>query len=172
MRGSAAALALLLTVAGCRCTAMAADPAARAAEDASTPDANLFVYRDAARPTACAAELYLDGKLFASLPQHSYTSLAVRPGQHQLEFRWSSELAGPRRRHRSAPDRRPPASAYFALTGDAQLSRDPLEPRLRHQPPRNHHTHTRGSRRGRAGGGGVLPLHAGLRAVLSGPQSG
>ena len=125
MRRSAAALALLLT-AGLAGTAMAADPAARAPEETSAPDANLFVYRDTASPAACAAQLYLDGKLFAALPQHSYTSLTVRPGQHELRFRWASNCG-----HGDVTDQLQIADRrlyYFALTGDAQVRRDPLSP--------------------------------------------
>jgi hypothetical protein len=114
---SRTALALLL--------AAGAGGAARAAEPAfSAPDANLFVYRDAARPEGCAAELYLDGKPFAALPQHAYTSLAVRPGAHALEFRWPSACGhGDVTDQIEVEDRR---LYYFALSGDAVESRDPL----------------------------------------------
>ena len=94
------------------------------AAPASAPDANLFVFRDKANPAACAAELFLDGKQFAALPQHSYTSLAVRPGIHQLEFRWAPACG-----HGDVTDQVEVADRrlyYFALSGEAQLTRDPL----------------------------------------------
>ena len=120
MRGLAAGLALLLALAagGVRAAEPAAEPAV------SAPDANLFVYRDAARPAACTAELYLDGRRFAALPQHAYTSLAVRPGPHDLEFRWPSSCG-----HGDVTDRIEVEARrlyYFALAGDAQVSSDPL----------------------------------------------
>lgn len=111
----AAVLALTLT---------AVASAAAAADPVSAPDANLFVYRDAARPAACSAELYLDGKQFASLPQHAYTSLTVRPGAHELEFRWPSTCG-----HGDVTDRivvEERRLYYFALAGDASLTADPL----------------------------------------------
>ena len=134
MSGRAAALTLLLA-AGMAGTALAADPAAavqdRGAQDSSAPegsapDANLFVYRDTASPAACAAQLYLDGKEFAALPQHSYTSLTVRPGLHELEFRWAPACG-----HGDVTDQLEIADRrlyYFALTGDAHVSRDLLTP--------------------------------------------
>jgi hypothetical protein len=119
MRRLAGGLALLLAAGG----AAFAEPPAGAA-DASAPDANLFVYRDAAQPAACEAELYLDRKPFASLPQHAYTSLTVRPGAHQLEFRWSPACGhGDVTDQIEVEDRR---LYYFALTGDARVTRDPL----------------------------------------------
>jgi hypothetical protein len=122
MRRLAAGAALLLAAA-LAAPALADDPASGAPE-ASAPDANLFVYRDAARPAGCAAELLLDGKPFAALPQHSYTSIAVRPGFHDLEFRWPSSCG-----HGDVTDQLEIADRrlyYFALTGDAQLTRDAL----------------------------------------------
>ena len=130
MRRLAGALALLLAAGGGG-AAWAGDPAAGApdasAPDSSAPDANLFVYRDVARPAACAADLYLDGRQFAALPQHSYTSLAVRPGLHQLEFRWASACGhGDVTDQIEVEDRR---LYYFALdrrrAGDAAVSRAP-----------------------------------------------
>jgi hypothetical protein len=124
MRGLAAGLALLLA-AGLPGAALAAEPAAGAAAS-SAPDANLFVYRDTASPAACAAELYLDGKEFAALPQHSYTSLAVRPGMHELEFRWASACGhGDVTDQVEIEDRR---LYYFALTGDTRVTHDLLSP--------------------------------------------
>ena len=118
VRGLAVGVALLLA-AGVGGSALAADP-----QDESAPDANLFVYRDAAQPAACAAELLLDGKSFAALPQHSYTSLTVRPGIHQLEFRWAPACGrGDVTDQIEVADRR---LYYFALTGDAAVTRDPL----------------------------------------------
>jgi hypothetical protein len=122
MRGVAGVLALLLALAGGG--GQAAEAAEPAAEPVSAPDANLFVYRDAARPAACAAELYLDGKEFAALPQHAYTSLTVRPGPHDLEFRWPAACG-----HGDVSDRIEVEARrlyYFALAGDAQLTADPL----------------------------------------------
>jgi hypothetical protein len=121
----AATLALLLALAGggAQAAEAAGEPAA-GPPDVSAPDANLFVYRDAARPTACAAELYLDGKEFAALPQHAYTSLAVPPGPHDLEFRWPAACG-----HGDVTDRIEVEARrlyYFALAGDAQLTADPL----------------------------------------------
>jgi len=84
------------------------------------PDANLFVYRDAAKPAACAAELYLDGRRFAALAQHSYTSLFVRPGVHHLEFRWASGCGhGDVTDEVEIADRR---LYYFAVIGDTQVT--------------------------------------------------
>ena len=106
----------------------------------------------------------LDGKLFASLPQHSYTSIAVRPGHARPGVPLGDGCG-----HGDVTDQLQIADRrlyYFALTGDAQLTRDPLG-RLRHQPPRNHHPHPGRPGRGRAGGGGLLPLREGERAVLS-----
>jgi hypothetical protein len=125
MRGGGPAALALLLAAGLAGTAVAADPAPRAA-DASAPDANLFVYRDTARPAACAAELYLDGKQFAALPQHSYTSLTVRPGVHELEFRWATTCGHGDVTDQIEIDNR--RLYYFALTGDTQLTHDPLTP--------------------------------------------
>jgi len=122
MSGAAAGVALLLAAALAG-PALAGDPAGDAAAT-SAPDANLFIYRDAARPAACAAQLLLDGKPFADLPQHTYTSIAVRPGFHDLEFRWPSSCGhGDVTDQLQIEDRR---LYYFALTGDAQLTRDAL----------------------------------------------
>jgi hypothetical protein len=90
----------------------------------SSPDANLFVYRDLVKPADCAAQLYLDGRQFAALPQHAYTSLTVRPGAHELEFRWPSTCGhGDVTNRIEIEDRR---LYYFALAGDAAQSADPL----------------------------------------------
>lgn len=98
----------------------AAGGAALAAEPASAPDANLFVYRDAAKPADCAAELLLDGRKFAALPQHSYTSLAVRPGVHQLELRWKDGCGhGEVTNQLEVGERR---LYYFAVEGDARVT--------------------------------------------------
>jgi hypothetical protein len=120
MRALASGLAVLVVVATAAWTtaARAADPAV------SAPDANLFVYRDAARPAACAAQLLLDGKVFAALPQHAYTSLTVRPGAHELEFRWPATCG-----HGDVTDRIEVEERrlyYFALAGDAELTADPM----------------------------------------------
>jgi len=116
MSARAAGLALMLAMGG---------GGAWAAEPASAPDANLFVYRDAVSPAACAAELLLDGREFASLPQHSYTSLTVRPGVHRLEFRWASGCGhGDVTDEIDVQDRR---LYYFALGGDARVTHDPLD---------------------------------------------
>jgi hypothetical protein len=124
MRRLAAAGALLLA-AGLAGAALAGEPAAGATE-ASAPDANLFVYRDTASPAACEAELYLDGRQFAALPQHSYTSLAVGPGIHELEFRWASACGhGDVTDQLTIADRR---LYYFALTGDTHVTHDLLSP--------------------------------------------
>ena len=118
VKALAAGVALLLAAAGGG-RACAADPV-------SAPDANLFVYRDAARPAGCSAELLLDGKQFAALPQHAYTSLTVRPGLHELEFRWPPTCGhGDVTDQVEVEDRR---LYYFALTGDAQLTADPIGP--------------------------------------------
>ena len=112
------AAATLLLAIGAAGAARAGDPADSASE------ANLFVYRDAARPAACAARLYLDGREFAALPQHAYTSLAVRPGIHQLEFRWASGCGhGDVTDQITIEDRR---LYYFALAGDAVTTREAL----------------------------------------------
>jgi len=122
MRVGAAGGALLLAAA-LGGPALAGD-AAPGAPEGSAPDANLFVYRDAALPATCSAELLLDGKRFASLPQHSYTSIAVRPGMHDLEFRWANSCGhGDVTDQLQIEDRR---LYYFALTGDARLTRDAL----------------------------------------------
>ncbi|HWF77150.1 MAG TPA: hypothetical protein VN694_08230 [Caulobacteraceae bacterium] len=118
----------LLAGAAAGASAMGARPAWAqepvSAADSSSPDANLFVYRDAARPAGCAAQLYLDGKQFAALPQHAYTSLTVRPGAHELEFRWPSACGhGDVTNRIEIEDRR---LYYFALAGDAALTADPL----------------------------------------------
>lgn len=118
--GAAAGAALLIAaIAGPALAADAADAA-----QASAPDANLFVYRDGARPADCAAQLLLDGKWFASLPQHSYTSITVRPGIHDLEFRWAPTCGhGDVTDQIDVEDRR---LYYFELTGDTRLTRDAL----------------------------------------------
>jgi hypothetical protein len=122
MQGLAAGVALLLA-ASLGAPALA-DDATAGAPETSAPDANLFVYRDTARPAGCAAVLLLDGKPFASLPQRSYTSIAVRPGMHDLEFRWANGCGhGDVTDQLEIHDRR---LYYFALTGDAQLTRDAL----------------------------------------------
>ncbi len=122
MRTLAASAALLLA-AGLAGVALADAPAPQS-PDGSAPDANLFVYRDAASPAGCAAELLLDGKPFAALPQHSYTSIAVRPGIHDLEFRWAAGCGhGDVTDQLDIQDRR---LYYFELTGDARLTRDGL----------------------------------------------
>lgn len=113
MKRAAGVLSLLLA-------ASAAAPALAAEPAASAPDANLFVYRDAARPAGCAAELYLDGKRFAALAQHSYTSLAAPPGVHQLEVRWAQGCG-----HGDVTDQldvTPRRLYYFAVAGDAQVT--------------------------------------------------
>jgi hypothetical protein len=92
--------------------------------ETGSPDANLFVYRDAARPADCAAQLYLDGKQFAALPQHAYTSLAVRPGAHELEFRWPSACGHGDVTNRVEIEER--RLYYFALAGEAATTADPL----------------------------------------------
>jgi hypothetical protein len=122
MRGLAAGVALVLAAALAG-PALADDASAGAAEGGA-PDANLFVYRDMAKPAACAAELRLDGKPFAVLPQHSYTSIAVRPGIHDLEFRWAASCG-----HGDVTDQldiRDRRLYYFALTGDTRLTHDTL----------------------------------------------
>jgi hypothetical protein len=122
MRVGAAGAALLLAAA--LAGPALADDAAGGAAETSAPDANLFVYRDTASPAACAAVLLLDGKPFATLAQHSYTSIAVQPGIHDLEFRWASGCG-----HGDVTDQLEIADRrlyYFALTGDAQLTRDAL----------------------------------------------
>ena len=117
MRGWRTA-ALAVVVAGLASAARAADPVS------SAPDDNLFVYRDSAQPAACAAELLLDGKPFARLAQHSYTSLRVGPGIHQLQFRWPADCGhGDVTNQLQVEERR---LYYYALTGDAHLIRDPL----------------------------------------------
>jgi hypothetical protein len=113
-----------LAAAGVALVLAAAGGGAWAGDPVSAPDANLFVYRDAARPAGCAAELLLDGKQFAALPQHAYTSLTVRPGPHALEFRWPSSCGhGDVTDQIEVEDRR---LYYFALAGDAAMSADPL----------------------------------------------
>jgi hypothetical protein len=122
MRPLAAGVALLL--AASLAAAARADAPAASAPATSAPDANLFVYRDQASPAACVAELLLDGKPFAALPQHAYTSLAVRPGVHQLEFRWARACGhGDVTDQVEIEDRR---LYYFALAGEARITRDPL----------------------------------------------
>jgi hypothetical protein len=122
MRRLAAGVALLLAAA--LAAPALADDAAAGGPESSAPDANLFVYRDTAKPAACAAVLLLDGKPFARLPKHSYTSIAVRPGFHELEFRWANGCG-----HGDVTDQLEIADRrlyYFALTGDAELTRDAL----------------------------------------------
>jgi hypothetical protein len=122
MRLTGAVVVVALLAAGLAGGAAAGDEATSGPESAS--DANLFVYRDAANPSDCAAELLLDGRAFARLPQHSYTSLAVRPGAHTLEFRWATDCG-----HGDVTDQfeiDPGRLYYFTLTGDAHLTRDAL----------------------------------------------
>jgi hypothetical protein len=119
----AGVLALLLAAA-IAAPAVAGDSATSPPEEGSAPDANLFVYRDAANPAACAAWLYLDGRRFADLPQHSYTSISVRPGFHDVAVRWATGCGhGEVVDQVNVQDRR---LYYFALTGDARLTREPL----------------------------------------------
>jgi hypothetical protein len=109
--------ALAVLVAGLASAASAAEP------DASTLDANLFVYRDSAQPAGCAAELLLDGKPFARLAQHRYTSLRVGPGIHQLQFRWPADCGhGDVTNQLKVEERR---LYYYALAGDMQVTRFP-----------------------------------------------
>jgi hypothetical protein len=117
VRAAAVALAVLAAASGG--TAFAA-PSPSPSDSISDPDANLFVYRDAAQPAGCLAELFLDGRRFAVLAQHSYTSLAVRPGIHQLQFRWAADCGhGDVTNQVEVEDRR---LYYFALAGDTKVT--------------------------------------------------
>jgi len=124
MRPRAGALALLLAA------GLAAGPATAGASEqaASAPDANLFVYRDSARPAGCAAELLLDGKRFAALAQHSYTSLKAPPGVHQLQLRWAAGCGHGEVTNQL--DVAPRRLYYFAVGGGAQTTL--LAPGLAH----------------------------------------
>jgi hypothetical protein len=57
-------------------------------EKAVPTNANLFIYRAYAQPTAWGTSVKVDGKSIISLPNRSYTAISVPPGSHIIKLSW------------------------------------------------------------------------------------
>jgi hypothetical protein len=59
-------------------------------EPAANPpvDANLFVYRDYAEPTAWAPTVKIDGKKLVAIGQNQYTAVRLEQGEHDIQLAW------------------------------------------------------------------------------------
>ena len=52
------------------------------------PDANLYIFREHAEPTAWAPTVKIDGKKIVALGNKSYTAIHLAPGQYKITLNW------------------------------------------------------------------------------------
>lgn len=65
---------------------LAQDAPAPAAGEAT--DANLYVFRDYAEPTAWKPTVRIDGKKVAAIGQNEFTAVRIAPGPHRVTLGW------------------------------------------------------------------------------------
>jgi len=70
--------------------ALAGASSVLAQDEAVAPaaDANLFVYRDYAEPTAWAPTLKIDGRKLVAIGQNQYTAVHLAPGEYEIQLSW------------------------------------------------------------------------------------
>ena len=81
------AIAAAATPASTPASTPAAAPAERTAE-LTAEDANLYIFRQHAEPTAWSPTVKVDGSKIAALEQRSYTAIRVSPGAHTIRLVW------------------------------------------------------------------------------------
>jgi hypothetical protein len=59
-----------------------------AADSGPQPDANLFIFRDHAEPTAWKPTVKIDGRKVIALGENRYTAIRMAPGRHEVKLGW------------------------------------------------------------------------------------